>query len=308
MDTGPERAETVGLRRTCTRPRSLFTLPRWGHARRENRRRQERAVRAGRPEAIAAPAGLAEGHTGEAAIAEGALDEAPGAPRPRGKFAPQDARERRELLAVERDKPRAGVERRKLPLDRLRPRLLPREFSEQRLRRLPVLDRVEQVPNGRRDRGALALQSLAPLGSLGAASLRTLDRPGHEGGERPLVEGLAQRREDGGVEPVLANHDGVRTDGGAALLVIGAAVDRDATALAGRPVGARHGGERAAAHRTLGEAAQEGRGAEVAARRPAPAETVPRQARVRRRRPHPAPLHGLPERFGNDPEGRRLAL
>jgi len=31
MDTGPERAETVGRRRTCTRPRSPFTLPRWGH-------------------------------------------------------------------------------------------------------------------------------------------------------------------------------------------------------------------------------------------------------------------------------------
>jgi monoamine oxidase len=27
MDTGPERAETVGRRRTCTRPRSPFTLP-----------------------------------------------------------------------------------------------------------------------------------------------------------------------------------------------------------------------------------------------------------------------------------------
>src|ERR671919_1028826 len=26
MDTGPERAETVGRRRTCTRPRSPFTL------------------------------------------------------------------------------------------------------------------------------------------------------------------------------------------------------------------------------------------------------------------------------------------
>src|SRR3989442_2374029 len=31
MDTGPERAETVGRRRTCTRPRLPFTLPRWGH-------------------------------------------------------------------------------------------------------------------------------------------------------------------------------------------------------------------------------------------------------------------------------------
>src|SRR6266849_1682149 len=27
MDTGPERAETVGRRRTCTRPRSSLTLP-----------------------------------------------------------------------------------------------------------------------------------------------------------------------------------------------------------------------------------------------------------------------------------------
>lgn len=26
MDTGPERAETVGRRRTCTRPRLPFTL------------------------------------------------------------------------------------------------------------------------------------------------------------------------------------------------------------------------------------------------------------------------------------------
>src|SRR5262249_56257101 len=112
MDTGPERAETVGLRRTCTRPRSLFTLPRWGHARRENRRRQERAVRAGRPEAIAAAAGLAEGHAGEPAVAERALDEAPGATRPGGEFAPQDARERCELLPIERDEAGAGAERR----------------------------------------------------------------------------------------------------------------------------------------------------------------------------------------------------
>src|SRR5262245_60092014 len=33
MDTGPERAETVGRRQTCTRTRSPFTLPRWSHAR-----------------------------------------------------------------------------------------------------------------------------------------------------------------------------------------------------------------------------------------------------------------------------------
>src|SRR5262249_19923198 len=192
--------------------------------------RREGGVAAGRPEAIATPAGLAEGDTGEAAIAEGALDEAPGALRPGGELAPEDARERRELLAVERDEPRPGFERRKLPLDRLRPRLLPREFSEQRLRRLPVLDRVEQLPNGRRDGGAAASRRWGRLGAGGAGPPRAWGRRGRGGGKPPLVGARGHRREDGGVEPVLADHDGVRADGGAALLVIGAAVDRDATA------------------------------------------------------------------------------
>ncbi len=40
MDTGPERAETVGRRRTCTRPRLPFTLPRWGHHRFEQSRQR----------------------------------------------------------------------------------------------------------------------------------------------------------------------------------------------------------------------------------------------------------------------------
>src|SRR5262245_31290248 len=83
----------------------------------------------------------------------------------------------------------------------------------------------------------------------GAAPPAPLDSLDDRALEQGIVDRLGERVEECLVELVLPDHDIVLANHAASLLVVDAAVHRDATAIGAGPVGTRHGDERTAAHR-----------------------------------------------------------
>src|SRR5262245_16052795 len=99
------------------------------------------------------------------------------------------------------------------------------------------------MPHAGRDRVPLSQERRAPVRSLFAALLAASEGLDNRAGDQPLVDCRCEGVEKRCVEAVLADHDVVRANGGAALLMISAPVEPYAAPGVARAVGARQGDE-----------------------------------------------------------------